>query len=437
MEKNEIIAGPWSLPQKIAFRFFFIYFILFITPWSWFSVIPGVDFILKFYDDLIEWLVIKSNYYFFHVFGVKNVKPVYNGSGDTSFNWAWLCFLLSVAAIGCIIWSLAERKKKSYRQLNYLLCLLVRYNLALVAFQYGFDKVMTLQMPFPMLSQLATPVGDLLPMRFSWLFIGYSEPYQIFSGLMEVLVGILLLWRRTATLGALVATAVFINVMMLNLCYDIPVKLYSMNLVLMSLYLVANEYDRIACFFLLNKQAPVCSIYTFPLRKKWMRITRIVLKLGIFFLIGKGIYDIHTIYRDVMDPKIVKPLYPGIYDVQTFVVNHDTLSPLITDTTRWQDMIFEKGGMASVKTNDTAFRRRYGRGYFNFTVDSSQKLLRLKKFSFDSTYFATLHYDLPDRNTIILSGKKLNDSLYVVLKKSDRHFQLAEKQFHWLSEANR
>lgn len=437
MQENEIRNGSWSLPQKILFRFFFIYFVLFISPWSWFNAIPGVNFILKYFDDLIEWFVIKSNYYFFHVFGVINVKPVQNGSGDTSFDWAFICFLFSVAVIGCIVWSLLERKKKSYRQLNYLLCLLVRYNLALTAFQYGFDKVFTLQMPFPLQSQLATPLGDLLPMRFSWLFIGYSAPYQIFSGVMEVLVGILLLWRRTATLGALVATAVFINVMMLNLCYDIPVKLYSMNLVLMCLYLVANEYNRIACFFILNKPAPTCSIYSFTLRKKWMRITRVILKLGIVFLIGKGIYEIQTVYRQVMDPKIVKPIEPGIYDVRTFIVNKDTVPPLLTDTLRWQDVIFEKGGYASIRTNDTAFRRRYGRGYFNFTIDSTQKLLQLKKFSFDSTYIASLHYALPDRNTIILSGKKQNESLYVELKRSNRHFQLAEKQFHWLSEANR
>ena len=48
-------------------------------------------------------------------------------------------------------------------------------------------------MPFPALSQLATPLGDLLPMRFSWLFIGYSAPYQFFSGAMETIAGLLLL----------------------------------------------------------------------------------------------------------------------------------------------------------------------------------------------------------------------------------------------------
>jgi hypothetical protein len=43
----------------------------------------------------------------------------------------------------------------------------------------------------------------------------------------------------------------------------------------------------------------------------------------------------------------------------------------------------------------------------------------------------------PDTNTLRLWGKQQQDSLYVELKRTQRHFQLAEKQFHWLSEYNR
>ena len=40
-----------------------------------------------------------------------------------------------------------------------------------------------------------------MPMRLSWLFIGYSTPYEIFSGAMETVAGLLLLFRRTITAG--------------------------------------------------------------------------------------------------------------------------------------------------------------------------------------------------------------------------------------------
>ncbi len=429
--------GSWTLLQKIGFRFFFIYIILYTSPWDSLSIIPGVGYLIDLYNQFFEWAVIKANEHFFRVFNIKHVKPVFNGSGDTSFAWAANYFMLVVAGMAAIIWSLTDWRRKSYRQLNYLLCLFTRYSVALIAFGYGIQKIFALQMPFPMLSHLATPLGDLLPMRFSWLFIGYSAPYEIFSGVMEVLVAVLLLYRRTATMGALIATAVFINVMMLNLCYDIPVKLYSMNLVLLCLYLLANEYRRIACFFVLNKEAAACAVYHYPLTKKWMRVSRIIIKVAIVFLLGKSFYETLQYARESKITTVHKDFKPGVYEVTQYVVNKDTLPALVTDTIRWKDVIFENNQMGSINSGDTLFRRRYGRGYFIFEVDTLQPIINFKKTRQDVTNILSLHYLRPDSNTIQLWGKQKTDSLFIELKRSARHFQLAEKQFHWLSEANR
>jgi len=120
------VAGAWNLPQKILFRFFFLYFVLYTAPWDGLSVIPGISFLIDLYNQAMEWAVITSNEHFFRVFAVKHVKQVFNGSGDTSYQWAAFCFLLSLSAIGALLWSVIDRKRKSYRQLNYLLCLFLR-----------------------------------------------------------------------------------------------------------------------------------------------------------------------------------------------------------------------------------------------------------------------------------------------------------------------
>jgi hypothetical protein len=108
---------------------------------------------------------------------------------------------------------------------------------------------------------------------------------------------------------------------------------------------------------------------------------------------------------------------------------------------RWQDVVFEKNGSGSIKTADTIFRQRYKRGYFRFETDTLEHVINFKKLQTDSAMYSgiilSMRYDLPDTSTIRLWGKDKNDSLYVLLKRSDRHFQLAEKQFHWLSEYNR
>jgi len=67
-----------------------------------------------------------------------------------------------------------------------------------------------------------------------------------------VLAGILLLFRRAETFGTIVVFGVFMNVMMMNLGYDIQVKSFSIHLVMIYLVLQIFEYKRILAL-LLNK----------------------------------------------------------------------------------------------------------------------------------------------------------------------------------------
>ncbi|HVM88436.1 MAG TPA: hypothetical protein VMT76_09615 [Puia sp.] len=425
----------WPIWRRIIFRFFFIYLALNISPWTWLGDIPGISYLNDIYSKLMDQAVNFGND---HIFHVRKVLVPLNGSGDTSYGWAQVWLFLSLAVAGTLVWSLVDKKRRAYQQLNYWLCVFTRYYIALIAFVYGIEKLFALQMPFPNLSQLSTPLGDFLPMRLSWMFIGYSTPYQVFSGVMETIVGLLLLYKRTATFGTLIGTAVFLNVMMLNLCYDIPVKIFSAHIVMMCFFLLANEYDRIISFFILNKQAAACGIYHFIFSKRWMRISRIVLKI-VFIAIAVGLqfYNMIQYYKSTKIDTSVKPIPIGIYDVPVFAVNKDTIPFSINDSLRWQDIIFDHFGYGSIKTSDTLFRQRYKRGYFAYAGDTASHLLRLKKMQGDSIDIVSFRYALPDSSTVLLWGKQRKDSLYIELKKSNRHFQLAEKQFHWLSEYNR
>lgn len=428
----ETQTPAWPIWKKIIFRFFFAYLILQTAPWTWFDSIPGVEYVTRYYYQFMDWLVNLANAKIFHVRPV--LVPV-NGSGDTSYGWTQVWLFVSLAAIGCLIWSILDRKRRAYAQLNYWLCIFTRYYICTFAFLYGILKLFAMQMIFPSLHQLATPLGDLLPMRFSWLFIGYSTQYQVFSGIAEVLAGLLLLNRRTATLGVLVATAVFTNVMMLNMSYDIPVKIFSAQLVLCCLYLLANESGRLWNFFILNKPAPVSHIYDFGYSKKWTRIGRIAAKaVFIIIAVGMQIYGDIGYYKDFHKAADKQPVKNGVYEVTVYQLNQKNIPLSLSDSVRWQDAIFEDG-YGSIKTTDTLFRHRYGRGYFSYMTDKKMPgTLWFKNNKKDSLAF---RLEMPDSSTIRLWGKENKDSLYVELKRVKRHFQLAERQFHWLSEYNR
>jgi hypothetical protein len=293
---------------------------------------------------------------------------------------------------------------------------------------------------------MATPLGDFLPMRLAWMFIGYSKIYQAFAGLIEISVGILLLFRKTATLGALLAVAVYINVLVINLSYDVPVKLFSINVVICCLYLLLNELERLLCFFVLNKPAARCSIFYFSYSKKWIRNSRYILKT--LFIIAAFIIPFyrywqlkygHHISSVAAKPNPPDPIKPGIYDVVVFKVNKDSLQISPSDSLRWQDVIFEHGANSgSIKTADTIFRQRYKRGYFKYKIDIKRHIINFRKLPTDSAMsqavVLSMYYETPNDSTIQLWGKKNNDSLYVLLKRSNRSFQLSEKQFHWMSD---
>ncbi len=423
--------------KKIQFRFFFIFFLLIISPWYLLYGIPGISYLLDFYYEGEVWIVGLFNEYLLNVKDTLNEKG--GGSGDTSYAWAQFYTCLILSFLGCITWTLIDRKRQdNYNTLDFWLGNIIRYYLALVSFSYGIIKLFALQMPFPNLSQLATPLGDYLPMRLSWMFVGYSTPYQIFSGVMETIVGILLLNRKTVTLGALLGIGVFTNVFMLNLSYDVPVKLYSMQLLICCIFLTVRDWRRLLNFFWRNKDAEPTTLYDIDLKKKWQRIARIVFKIGfVIVFVAIPFNESWTMYKEESKKGELKPIKIGIYDIKTFVKNNDTTTLSNDDEMAWKDFIFDKGGMGSINTLDTLFRQRYRRGYFTYQPDSVTETIVFKKYTTDSTNLFEMKYKIVDERTIELWGKLNADSLRFELQRSNRHFQLAERQFHWISESNR
>jgi hypothetical protein len=427
----------WTRWQLILFRFVVVYFILYLAPWTFLDYIPGGYVVTRYYYQA---RASSLNYMNTHVFKLYKVLVPENGSGDTSMAFTQIWTMLLIAFTACLVWSIVDKKNENYNRSAYWFRIMLRFFLIIQCFGYGFDKVFLEQMSFPNMSQLATPLGDFLPMRLNWMFMGYSDKYQSFSGIMEVVAGILLLFRRTSTFGTLFAAGVFANVFAMNIAYDIPVKLFSMHLLIMSLVLLAFEYRRIINFFILNRNAETGSLYDVKFPKKWIRITLLSAKLlfigNFFFLVMYNYYSKYTQDKSTPDSK---PIRSGMYEVKTYKLNGDTIPPFLSDTLRWRDIVFEKNGRGSVNTRDTLFRQRYRRGYFNSEIDTTKKEIAFSKTNaaFETFSLFSLHYELPDSAHIILYGKIRNDSVYAVLQRSSRHFQLAERQFHWLSEYNR
>ena len=227
---------------------------------------------------------------------------------------------------------------------------------------------------------------------------------------------------------------------MINLAYDVPVKLFASHLLLACVFLLAQDAQRLLAFLALNQGAGATTLYEPPDAGRRLRYARIAAKSVLIVLIL--ILPAYSAWQGAQQRAAQVPPVPlnaGVYDVRLFVVHGDTIPALTSDSLRWRDVIIDNNTQGSIGTTDTLFWQRYRRGHFRYKADTTRHTLAVwhSSFRLDSTHAFTARYDVPDSNTARLWTTIRGDSVYVELVRSARHFQLAERQFHWLSEYNR
>ncbi|MCA8830761.1 hypothetical protein [Hymenobacter pini] len=191
---------------------------------------------------------------------LTSLPDVRTSCGDSALEWLGLRLgLYWGLAVGVTLAGAQVLRRTAWPALPAVLLDIIALYLSLTLFSYGFSKVFASQFPHLWANQ-DTPPGELTPMRVAWQFFGYSRAYQQFLGWGEVLPAMLLLWRRTRTLGALVAAIVMLNVFVINLCFDVCVKIGSGTYLVLALVLLAQDTDRLWQFLVLHRPAALRSL---------------------------------------------------------------------------------------------------------------------------------------------------------------------------------
>jgi hypothetical protein len=269
----------WHLAKRILFRFALCYLVLYYLPFV-LDVIPGAQLLAGFYNRLWNGIIGWGLVHFLNI-DPAQASPYQNGSGDTLIAYLRLCVTVISAVTVAILWSILDRSRPHYISLHGWLRAFARYALAFALFGYAFAKVLPTQFSPLQASQLAESYGQSSPMRLLWNLMGFSTPYTIFGGLAELLPAVLLLFRRTALLGSLIAFAVMLNVVMLNFCYDVPVKLFSLNLLLLAMFLALPEARKLLNVFVLNRSTAPSRLRQPFFRQLWLQRTAMVFKVAI------------------------------------------------------------------------------------------------------------------------------------------------------------
>ena len=410
-----------------AFRFCVIYISLFsvfsqilweMLPLTWIDLpdlatVPPMSWI-------VAWVAA-------HVFHVTHPLVLHSGSGDKTVDWVLDFTLLVVSLIAAALWSVIDRNRAGYDRLATWFHLFVRFALAGQMFGYGVVKFIPLQMPFPSLTRLVEPFGNFSPMGSLWYSVGAAPGYERFAGAAEILAGILLMLPRTAMLGALVCLADMIQVFMLNMTYDVPVKLFSLQLALLSLYLLAPEFTRLFEFFLSDKTvAPSTQSQLFQTR----RANRFAFAGQVLFgvvLIGANAYSASRDWKEYGGGRPKSPLY-GIWNMEQFSMDGHPHPLLATDNSAIRRLIFDRPDTVAVQQMDGTFV------YYDAKFDVKGGTLALSKDD-DKSWHSNLHYQTSAGNRLMLDGAFDGHLIHMELQIMDRNqFLIVNRGFHWIQE---
>lgn len=409
----------WNPLRKIGFRFAFIYFLLYSFPFP-LSTIPGISWLSNFYYNFLAFLIPWVGNTFL---GIEEISTVPTGSGDTTYGYVSLFSFLCLAALGTLIWSILDRKRNNYERLSVGLIVWLRYYLAFFLLIYGFAKVFVLQFSDLSLFDLVKTYGESSPMGLVWNFMEFSDSYTIYTGMGEILGGILLLYRRTVTLGCIVTIAVMATVATLNYSYDVPVKLFSTHLLLIAFYILTPQYKRVFNFLIFNKPVDIERHLHYFKTRKW--------RLAGY--IAKGLFVTYFLYSQISSgyqsqklygKKSPNPALYGIYEVDHFAVNKDTLTPLTTDRFRWRKLIIDKRRSGIRTMQDSSVY---------YTVKVSNDTLKLSSRSDTTNVFHMIYSEFD--NQLILKGTHKEDSISINLTKIDHtKMVLVSRGYHWINE---
>ena len=414
----------WRFGTRLLFRFCFIYFGLYILL----TQMNFIPFLPRLQD---KWPIGPTVFWTIrNVFHDSRTLQVYGGSGDKMFDYVFVLCLFVFSAIVTLIWSLIDRRRANYARLNKWFRVYVRFGLATTMLSYGMAKAIPLQMSAPSLTRLLEPYGNFSPMGVLWASIGASFPYERLVGYMELLAAALLFIPQTVVLGGLVSLIDSIQIFSLNMTYDVPVKLFSFHLILLSILLLAPDLKRLLNVMVFNKTAAPSSEP--PLgRRRW------AVRAGIAIQILLGVYFFWTQHRESNQSYYTfgfgapRPALYGVWVIDKMTIEGVERAPLVTDYDRWRRVVIQSTtSMNFWRMDDTTFGRPA-------QYDMEKKTITLREGQGEAAKTVgtfTFERPSPDRLTLDghLNGKKIRMETHLFPREN---FLLVNRGFNWIQEA--
>lgn len=423
---TSIKPKPLSTLQKLFLRFVFLYILLYVYPYG-FEYIKEINTEnFSFWKGITMW--------FGEVFlGWEfNEDRLLNGF-DSKYDFARFLLLVVISTLGAVIWLFIDTKIEiNYnKKLKILLQTILRYHVGLTLILYGLSKVFLLQFGTMDIDSLETKIGDHRGMGLLWTFMSYSKFYVISAGLIEVAGGILLLFRKTTSFGAFLLLVAMVNVVLMDIGYDVSVKMFAIHLLLMTILLMWNDLKRLFEFFF--GDGPITSAIYLPLFEG-----RKSKKIGFVLKGTLLLYILVSFSRNMIDR--IDSQHGNRYEsltsshnIELFVKNGDTIPKDLTGGGRWNKMTIN--GLSYLPETLSIAKMDNTNERYRFTADTLAKKISLVRMYGDSSKSHVLYYEAIEPKAFIFQGVFEGDTLWMRTRaKTLKDYRLMRNGIRWIRD---
>ncbi|MDJ1501394.1 hypothetical protein [Xanthocytophaga agilis] len=356
---------------------------------------------------------------------IAGIEKIHSGISSDSTSLYFLLLLLLILSGGLSFLFEASKRWRVHRGAIFILLRKVfSYYLALQLLKYGVDKIFKAQFYLPEPNILYTPFGQLSKDILYWSTIGTSYLYNVITGCVEVLAALLLLFQRTRVVGLLLSIGVMINIVTINIGFDISVKLYSCFLLLLALIALSPQVSLLYQFFILQKPAALTvedSPVLFPHQALIQRTLKLFIS-SLFFLEALYPYRQRKTFNDDL---VARPFLHGAYQVQTTSRDSVMQNPFSSI----KRFFIHRNGY--IIFQDQADQMKD----FKLQIDSASHVFVLTDYTMHQTQ---IRYEYNKRDSLLILHYKIQDKLYIIQGKALNWKSLPalKDEIHWTIESN-
>jgi hypothetical protein len=440
-EEERIERAPGQLPPRLSrfgFHFLCVFVLLALAdtyePWN---MIPAIgSYLSQGLDFILSRTAIWAASHLFHISGIAAV-PHPTDSRDTALGWITMLVISVLAFLAAALWSLLDRRQRDQTAVADWMRYLVRLALFFTMLRYGIFKIFPLQMSRPSLAVLNEPLGQSSPMTLLWTLIGLRPSYQIFSGVLESLCAVLLFFRRTALMGTVLGVVVMSNVVLLNFCFDVPVKLGAMLILFAFVVLLWPDFSELTRFFWKHQPAALHTAWRPDFRSANTRRIASALEITYVLLCVYAMvpYSYHSAVKEAANVQAPSPL-SGEWQVDSARAQregHAVDAPVLTgEGLPMTALYLEPDGKVMARSSDGRLWRA------GTTIDPARHTLKLFSYYFQGERFqANYHYTQTDKDHLRLEpldAKASESTLLLTRVPLPATYPLLQTPFHWVEE---